>query len=364
MCVSGGEGLVALRYMCFCFQFLVALVGASAASANQPAVFREIGGLAELTDELNESDRVLVSFSVPWCMGCIRMDRDVWNDSTIAKRLESLDASVRPKEEFLDDYRSRYGVHGFPELILFEGGEEIGRLRGFWGVDRVIAWLDDPTLRTEPGDPQTLPIGEVHDRAVDLLLEQRWGEAAEFLSAFWVRSAHDEAMTDTLRWMRASRYPSMLRRVAQAEAGRTVIEGLYGSLPTDGPGLESDMRLMHDWLVLSLVLDRTDRVDMWIDRMFAHERGREVLSAHGEVIERLIEREMFEGAGAILSETVWGRWVARAKGLVTGDPVHDAAPDRVIQNEARLAPERLRRYIRALRAAGRDREADDLELVL
>lgn len=353
-----------MRNLLRCLLIVVTLSSPTLAWSQTPPVFREIGEPAELERVLADNGRVLVSFSVPWCMGCLRMDENVWRDPSVVREAETLGACLRPKEEFLAAYRARFDVEGFPELILFEEGEEVGRLRGFWEPERVLAWLDDPASKTDPGDPRLLPIGEVHDRAIDLLLEERWGEAAAFMSVFWVRSAHADDMTDTLRWLRWSRYPSMLRRVAQSDAGREEIEQLRRSLPTEGPSVDADERLVHDWLVLSLALGEIENIDAWTDRMLTLADGPATLSVHEQVFDRLLERGLVEEAGQILSPAIWGRWVARAQGIEVGHPVHDGAPARVIEKEQRDAPERLRRFMNALRAAGRDAQAEELESAL
>ena len=353
-----------LRNLYRCLLMVIVLSHPAIAQTVKPSVFREIGEPGELERALAESGRVLVSFSVPWCMGCLRMDETVWRDPMVVREAGTLDACLRPRQEFLAAYRARFDVVGFPELILFEDGKVVGRLRGFWEPQRVLAWLDDPASQTNPGDPRLLPIGDVHDRAIDLLLEERWGEAAAFMSVFWVRSRHAEAMTDTLRWLRWSRYPSMLRRVAKSDAGREEIEQLRRSLPSDGPIVDADERLVHDWLVLSLALGEIERIDAWTDRMLGQADGPEMLSVHEQVFDRLMERGLTEEAGRMLSPAIWGRWVARAQGVEVGHPVHDGAPPRVIEKERRDAPERLRRFVNALREAGRDGEAKELEAVM
>lgn len=326
--------------------------------------FESVESLEAIRRTIAEHDRVLVSFSVPWCMGCVQMDQTVWRDPRVLESLGSLDNAVRPDGSILDACREEFGLGGYPVLILFRHGEEAGRLSGVWDSTRVLEWIEEPGKLIEPGDPQSLPIGDVHDRAVDLVLEQRWEDAARFLCVFWVRSRHDRGMTDMLRWLRSTRYESMLRRVAQDPRARRKIEVIRESLPEKGPEVGSDPRLIDDWLVLSRALGYEDQVDKWIDRMLGDADGVVVLSAHERVFDRLIELDRFEDAGNIASEQMWSRWVARSRGDKTGDPVHDAAPARVVMNETRDAPDRVRVFIKALRDAGRGEEASALEHAL
>lgn len=348
-----------VRYLMFISTLLFGIARAGEGISGEP--FGSVTDLTELKELISEHDRVLVSFSVSWCMGCVQMDRTVWKDPLVLAALGSIHQRIRPDESLLDEYRDTYGVAGFPELVLFENGFEAGRLRGVWDSARVIEWIGNPGGVIDPGDPRALPIGDVHDRAVDLMLEQRWEEAARFMCVFWVRSRHDQGMTDTLRWLRSSRYESMLRRVAEDPAARRLIDALWGSMPVNGPDQGLDPRLIDDWLVLSGALGHEAQIDNWIDGMLAREGGRAVLSRHERVFDRLLKLDRAADAGSIASEGMWSRWIARSKGALTGDPVMDAAPTRVVASEARDASNRVRAFIVALRLAGRELEAAALE---
>jgi Thioredoxin len=341
--------------ICMALQILVC----STAKGQSP--FTPVADMDTLRDTIRQEEQVLVSFSVSWCMGCVMMDQGVWSDPSIQEFIEGLDSALRPDGSLEKNYRDEFDVEGYPELIMFVDGKEAGRLRGCWDVSSVLEWFDDPGRQVDPGDPWALPVGSVHDRAIDLLLERRFGEAAEFLSVFWVRSRHDAGMTDTLRWLRARRYQSMLKRVAQDDEGRVHIEKLLSSMGTVHPDADTDSRIVNDWIVLSLALEHFDRVDNWINAMLEEDEGIRQLSWHESVFDRLIEQDRYKDAGRVVSEHTWKRWVARIQRVSSGDPVIDAAPAKVIANEEQEASRRIRLIIDALNEAGRAEEASAID---
>jgi hypothetical protein len=317
------------------------------------------GGMSSADDDGGER-RTLLVFSVPWCLACERMDQDVWVDPDLVAFLQEGYALVRIGEEELEEAMEQYTVSGFPTLVLIEDGEEIGRKRGYVDAGQLRDWFENPSMGVEVGDPWAMPIGAVHDQAVELLLEERLEEAAQMLVAFWVRSASSREMTDTLRWLRRDRYPNMLAHVAGDPRGLAHVQELMLAFDEDGPDEIDDARLIQDWIVLCGVLGDEERLDRWIDERLRSMRGVEVLSGQRRVFDRLVELERWSDAGQIASERMWERWLARVKNELVGDPASDAAPERVIQNEQREARGKLDVYVKALHASGRHDDAAEL----
>lgn len=301
--------------------------------------------------------RVVVSFSVDWCPGSARMDREVWSDEGLMEELGSRARLVRVGEGALGEAMDRFGVRGFPTLVMFEDGEEVGRLHGYRDRGSVLAWFGDPGRGVEGVDVWGVPIGDLHDVGVDALLDERWGDAGEAMSAFWVRSLSDGGMTDTLRWLRRDRYRGMLGRVAQDPEGRVWVEGLLGAFGEDGPGEEGVMA--RDWVVLMGVLGREEEVDGWIDGVMESGEFDRFGDARGVVFDRLLARGLERGAGLMVDGSVWERWVALAR----GDEVA-GVPERVLDRERAGSGAKLGEIARVLRLVGRDEEAEALERVV
>jgi|GEM_PF-1881380 len=311
-------------------------------------------------DEALESARgpVLVYFGPPWCLACHRMDATTWADPRVREALAGY-LPVKASEDELAT-SERWDVHGYPTVAIFQAGREIARNTGYRDSASMLAWLLDPGA--PESTPHEAPLGDLHDRAMDLLIDGRDAEAsAQALVRVWVRAGTEHDATPTLRWLRRDRYPSMLARVAKDPGGRAVVEGLLEGFSPEGPPLDADPRLVADWLVIRQALAHDDAIERWIDRALEDPRGVAALRSQPGAFWWLEERGRLGDAGSIASERLWARWLARHRAAPTGDPVSDAAPAGIVQKEQDEAPDRLARIARCLREAGRSEEAARLE---
>jgi thioredoxin 1 len=87
---------------------------------------------------LNSSLPVLVDFGADWCPPCKMLEPVV--DDLARKyegklRVASMDADANP------DIIMQYGVMGLPTLILFQGGQPVGRIVGYVPREKLEAKL-------------------------------------------------------------------------------------------------------------------------------------------------------------------------------------------------------------------------------
>lgn len=308
---------------------------------------------------------LLVLISAPGCMGCFRLDKLTWPDPGVAAALTDRFIAIRPGLEDLDPVMGELGVTGFPTLVRFDDGHETARLHGFRSPEQMLSWLDDPNSLVNEIEGTGAPVGDVYDRAMDLYMDGREPEkTATALAEVWVRASVEPDVKPFLLWLRRSKLPSMLRRVAEQPEGRAVIESLLVGFDPAGPAPDQNATLIADWITLNHVLGHTEPLDAWIDRALATPQGRARLGGFPSVFDRLAETGRWQDAGSIANEPMWHTLVCRINDETTGDPVNDSLPDTAIQIEKRQAPEKLGRFVRALRAAGRDAEADPLESLI
>ena len=98
-------------------------------------------GTGEWDAEVLGSERpVLVDLWAGWCAPCRKVGPLV--DEISAERADSLDVFKLDVDEN-PDVAMRYGVSSIPTLLVFSGGEEVGRIVGALPKGRIEAELDE-----------------------------------------------------------------------------------------------------------------------------------------------------------------------------------------------------------------------------
>lgn len=315
-----------------------------------------------LVSEIEHSKPVFVLVTSPTCLACKHLEV-VLQSPAVSGWLEQHAERVLTDPNDAARAMDVFDIQGFPALLRFEKGQETARLLGTREQKRVLAWLEAPES-TQPDVPLTAPIGEVHDRAIDALLDGNLAEAGRYLVTVWTRSASEPDLSLTLKWLRRDRYASMIQRVAQDASARARFEPLLAALPKEGPDLDEQPGLIADWLVLARALGEEGRITSWIERHLETPQGIEMLREHPAVFDHLISLDRVTEAGQVLGPAIWNHWVARSLGRPTGNPVTDAAPARIAERERGIAAQKLELILNCLRASGREEDALSLEKLL
>jgi thioredoxin-like negative regulator of GroEL len=128
------------------------------------------GSVLELTPEtfdgvVRSNKRVFVEFYAPWCPYCKRMEPML---SALPGKLGGKTRVARMDVDAHADYAQRYGVSGFPTLVLFLDGVPAGQHVGL--VD------EETLLRFAKAEPQAEPAGggqRDDEASLDLVLTRR-----------------------------------------------------------------------------------------------------------------------------------------------------------------------------------------------
>ncbi|MFC7166663.1 thioredoxin family protein [Halospeciosus flavus] len=87
---------------------------------------------------LDEHDRALVDFYTKGCTLCQSIEPVVGN---VARATDVAVGKCNPQHAL--DLVEDYNIRSVPTLILFEDGEEVGRLaEGFQGTERVVEFVE------------------------------------------------------------------------------------------------------------------------------------------------------------------------------------------------------------------------------
>lgn len=104
-----------------------------------------------------EDRPMLVAFVTDWCGYCRKMDRTTWTHPSVVDRLARDVVAVRvDADEAVEragykgrDLAARYGVYGYPTVMLIDGdGEVISRTGGYMEPRQFLGWLEGSLDRT------------------------------------------------------------------------------------------------------------------------------------------------------------------------------------------------------------------------
>lgn len=98
----------------------------------------------------SEGKPLLVAFVTNWCGYCRKMDRTTWKHPTVVSRMDDVIAvrvdaeETRKRNGFAGrELAGRYGVEGYPTLLLLDpGGGILARTGGYQEPQQLLGWLE------------------------------------------------------------------------------------------------------------------------------------------------------------------------------------------------------------------------------
>jgi len=131
------------------------LMGGRQARAEQIAW---TGSPQQASDDAHASGRmIIVSVGASWCHYCQRMDREVWSDPNISRRVSSGFVPLKVNDEQHGELIRSLRVTGFPSTLIYSHDRRLlARIDGFVSAKSLSATLD--RLRRSSGqDASVVP---------------------------------------------------------------------------------------------------------------------------------------------------------------------------------------------------------------
>ncbi|WP_371371475.1 thioredoxin [Sporomusa aerivorans] len=99
-----------------------------------------IANVTEFYNSVVKSEQaVLVDFWAPWCGPCKMVGPEV---EAVAKNFEGRAVVAKVNIDEQQDLASQYNVMSIPTLIVFKGGDEVGRITGYRPQKDIAAMLE------------------------------------------------------------------------------------------------------------------------------------------------------------------------------------------------------------------------------
>jgi len=89
-----------------------------------------------------EAGLLIVKASSDFCGACRAMNRATFADGGVVEWIEGHGEAMELDVNDDPEAAEALGVQAYPTLIVFRGGEEIGRRVGFAGPDDFVSWLE------------------------------------------------------------------------------------------------------------------------------------------------------------------------------------------------------------------------------
>ncbi len=252
---------------------MVAVVCLVAVMTGEPEVFSDAGYEADRAAAVEQDRLHLVYATATWCPPCQQMKKTTWVDADVESWVEqhgivtALDVDEHPQ------IAGELGVRAMPTMILFEGGEELGRRTGYTGAAELVAWMEAgrngeelpgpaPMAWEDDGEDTVRP---KLDAARDMMWNERYDEATEAYAALWDTMLEEN---EAYYGVRLSFMAGEMQELASVhEPARERFTELRDREWTELRAGNVDWDTLTDWVHLNGIIGDEHATMEWVERI-------------------------------------------------------------------------------------------------
>lgn len=249
---------------------LVSMAGSvPTARADHPPAISDLS-LEDATKQVENTDRVLViKFTAEWCAPCKIMDRTTLRDQQVIDWIKSNGVMIEIDADKKPELVQKFGVSGFPTMIIQRNGSEIARRPGYIDAKRFLVWLESaksgkapPLVRVDRASKDMVTQLQV---ARDLVMLGRVDAAAEDFAWLWENMAK---VQPDLIGARLTAVAGDMQAIAMRDEGALkAFSKLRDDLEPSVRSGSVDRNALIDWVVLNNVVADQERTLEWIEQM-------------------------------------------------------------------------------------------------
>lgn len=250
---------------------MVAAVACSAGlGLGEPEVFSTAGYEVDGAAAIEQERLHLVYATASWCPPCQQMKKTTWVDESVESWVEQHGIVTALDVDEFPQIAGDLGVQTMPTMILFKGGEELGRTIGYQSAADLVSWME---AGRNGGLP--LPVMDQLRLATDLYYEDRIEEAYEQLLDLWDRTRWaDKTFDDVRHGFMAAHIGFVVEAHAPAHEAFSDIRDRDQAALERG---EVSWRTLADWIALNGALGDEDRTMEWVERIAVRENSQSTL---------------------------------------------------------------------------------------
>jgi thioredoxin 1 len=336
----------------------------------RPPVFSQLSfddALAKTKAEGNAGKVAVVKFTASWCGPCKMMDRTTWRDPKVEAWVKDHGWAIQVDVDEQREVSQAQRVRAMPTMIVYKGGEPVGRRVGYMDATALLRFLDE-SLADKPAE--AAGAAGAPDPALDKMdMQERLSNARQLMEDGELEKATAEYawlwknMTDrepAMRGVRVSFMAAEMERLADEHAPAKKVftesrDALEARLKTEDKTFDD----LLDWIVLNRVVGDQDRTLAWFDRVKRDPDVGETFQRVGYMVDDLLEKRGRWADLALLTPDAAGE-LARAQQMrrLPAKPGMNAEMRKEMEGvHARMFRDKAAVLYVAMLAGGRDEDA-------